>query len=183
MMEILKSLSKTFLVILVSHDRELVEEYSDRIITMKDGGITKDTIIHETDKQTAEPKRSKKKGLLGALSKTFKIKSRTNIFAALAAAAFVGIASLSCSFFTGNNQKIVGVDNKYVSLPFTTLLSADQYDSLSNLGVFLSGGYAASDSRFDFPDNGFTLGGPSGFSLSGIPVSAEIKGDETIIYG
>lgn len=46
-MEILSEISKTKLVILVSHNNELVTKYSDRIILFKDGEIVKDTIINQ----------------------------------------------------------------------------------------------------------------------------------------
>ncbi len=42
-MELLKEASKTRLVIMVTHNRDLAFEYSDRIITMKDGRVENDT--------------------------------------------------------------------------------------------------------------------------------------------
>ena len=42
-MEILKKISETKLVIMVTHNRELAEKYSDRIIEFKDGLVVKDT--------------------------------------------------------------------------------------------------------------------------------------------
>ncbi|MDE7162413.1 MAG: ABC transporter ATP-binding protein, partial [Anaeroplasmataceae bacterium] len=50
-MQILKSLSKHFLVLLVSHDQELVSNYSDRIITLTDGRITQDKILHNNEEK------------------------------------------------------------------------------------------------------------------------------------
>ena len=47
-MKILVNVSSKSLVVMVSHDRELVERYSDKIIEMKDGEITK--VFHQ-DKQ------------------------------------------------------------------------------------------------------------------------------------
>ena len=43
----LKELSKTKLVIIVSHDRDFAERYADRIIEMKDGQIESDVTKHE----------------------------------------------------------------------------------------------------------------------------------------
>ncbi len=48
----LKELSKTKLVIIVSHDRDFAERYGDRIIEMKDGKIESDHTKHE---RMAEP--------------------------------------------------------------------------------------------------------------------------------
>lgn len=43
--DILKKLSEERLIIVVSHDRESAEKYADRIIELKDGEITSDTIL------------------------------------------------------------------------------------------------------------------------------------------
>ena len=48
-METLKNLSKTKLVIIVSHDREFAEIYGDRIIELKDGKIISDTTKKEVE--------------------------------------------------------------------------------------------------------------------------------------
>lgn len=45
----LKELSKTKLVIVVSHDRDFAEKYGDRIIEMKDGRILSDVTKHEVE--------------------------------------------------------------------------------------------------------------------------------------
>ena len=45
----LKELSKTKLVIVVSHDRDFAERYGDRIIEMKDGKIFSDVTKHEVE--------------------------------------------------------------------------------------------------------------------------------------
>ncbi len=46
-MDLLKEISKTRLVIMVTHNEDIATTYSDRIIRMKDGGIVSDEIIHE----------------------------------------------------------------------------------------------------------------------------------------
>ncbi len=48
-METLKKLSKTKLVIIVSHDREFAEIYGDRVIELKDGHIIKDETKTEVE--------------------------------------------------------------------------------------------------------------------------------------
>ena len=48
-METLKKLSKTKLVIIVSHDREFAEIYGDRVIELKDGQIIKDETKTEVE--------------------------------------------------------------------------------------------------------------------------------------
>ncbi len=53
-MDLLKEVSKTRLVIMVTHNEEIASEYSDRIIKMKDGGIVSDEKLHETGQQLDE---------------------------------------------------------------------------------------------------------------------------------
>ncbi|MBO5415534.1 MAG: ABC transporter ATP-binding protein/permease [Clostridia bacterium] len=48
----LKALSKTKLVIVVSHDRDFAEKYGDRIIEMQDGRILTDVTKHEVEAET-----------------------------------------------------------------------------------------------------------------------------------
>lgn len=43
-MDLLRNLSKSRLVLLVSHNKELVDKYADRIIEMKDGVVIKDNV-------------------------------------------------------------------------------------------------------------------------------------------
>lgn len=53
-MEILKEISKTKLVIMVTHNQTLANQYSTRIITMKDGEITGDSDKVETRNESGE---------------------------------------------------------------------------------------------------------------------------------
>ena len=53
-METLKNLSKTKLVIIVSHDREFAEIYGDRIIELKDGHIISDVTKKEIEAQSTQ---------------------------------------------------------------------------------------------------------------------------------
>lgn len=52
--ETLKKLSKTRLVLVVSHDRDFAEAYGDRIIELKDGKIISDVCLAEDNGDTAE---------------------------------------------------------------------------------------------------------------------------------
>ena len=50
-MDILKELSKTKLVIMVTHNPELAEQYSSRIVKFKDGNLINDTKPYNPEKQ------------------------------------------------------------------------------------------------------------------------------------
>ena len=51
-MKILKNISKTKLVIMVTHNPELARKYATRIITLKDGEITSDSNIYDGKRKT-----------------------------------------------------------------------------------------------------------------------------------
>jgi putative ABC transport system permease protein len=53
-MDILKEISKTKLVIMVTHNEDLADKYADRIITFKDGEITSDTKNNEPELKEKE---------------------------------------------------------------------------------------------------------------------------------
>ncbi len=60
-MEILKEISKDKLIIMVTHNPELAEAYSSRIIRILDGKITDDSDPYEATLLPAEPKKKQKK--------------------------------------------------------------------------------------------------------------------------
>ncbi|MDD6879275.1 MAG: ABC transporter ATP-binding protein/permease [bacterium] len=59
-MNLLKKISKDKLVIMVTHNPELAHEYSNRIITLKDGKITSDTNPYDGKKESKKMKKDKK---------------------------------------------------------------------------------------------------------------------------
>lgn len=59
-MDMFKEISKTICVILVSHNLELVNKYSDRVITLKDGKITDDISYNQPISRLRFPKRKKR---------------------------------------------------------------------------------------------------------------------------
>lgn len=89
-MEILKEISKTKLVIMVTHNQVLANEYSTRIITMKDGEITGDSnnpnIVNESSNNKIEGKTSM--GFLTAIKMALK-----NIFTKKGRVAMISVAS------------------------------------------------------------------------------------------
>lgn len=52
-MELLKEISRTKLVIMVTHNQELAEKYSTRIVSVKDGEIVGDTMPYEGEEEIA----------------------------------------------------------------------------------------------------------------------------------
>ena len=61
-MNILKEISKDKLIIMVTHNRDLAEEYSSRIISLLDGEVTDDT-MHYSDEEVEKDLKNEKKEL------------------------------------------------------------------------------------------------------------------------
>ena len=99
-MDVLKSISKKRLVIMVTHNPDLAEEYANRIISIKDGKITKDTNSYDGKIDTANKKLEKrnktKMSFLTALSLSFNNlmtkKGRTILVAFAGSIGIIGIA-------------------------------------------------------------------------------------------
>ena len=68
-MEILKELSKDYLILMVTHNEKLANEYSDRIITMLDGYIINDQIVNNSSCSDQNKKANKKRNPLFELLK------------------------------------------------------------------------------------------------------------------
>ncbi len=134
-MDILKILSKKYLIIVVSHNEELVKEYSNRIIYMEDGRIVDDKIINQDNSEEVTiydiDSKPKKVKLLNSL---FTFKKKTNfIFAFLLM--FVCILNfIFSSLATNNLKKLNYITDNYVRLK--TTISEDEYYELSEKYIF-----------------------------------------------
>ena len=105
-MDLIKEVAKDRLVIMVTHNPELAEQYADRIIRFSDGKITDDTHPHEERPKKDEFKLKKTSmGMLTALRLSFNNlktkKGRTFLTAFASSIGIIGIAvilSLSTGF-------------------------------------------------------------------------------------
>ena len=111
-MEILKNISRDRLIIMVTHNPELAEQYSSRIIRMLDGRITDDTMplsdeevkaAHAADEEAAKPEGKKRKrerkptmsfatSFMLSLKNLFTKKGRTTLTAFAGSIGIIGIA-------------------------------------------------------------------------------------------
>ena len=62
-MELLKQVAKDRLVVMVTHNPELAEEYANRIVRLKDGEITDDTNPYVVEKSKVEKPQHKNMGI------------------------------------------------------------------------------------------------------------------------
>ena len=115
-MEILKKASKNKLVLMVSHNEELVKEYSDRIITLKDGAIIKDESIHEI-KGEGTPivndahRRKKDKWIEQISMQNFKKRIKTNIFSIISLSICL-VASILIGGFARYSNEAISLESK-----------------------------------------------------------------------
>ena len=124
-MESLKKISKTSLVILVTHNNKLARQYSDRILYMHDGKITKDerinTIYNPSDKVAIKKRRSNHAWLNQIVNSNFLKRFKRNIFSVLALT--IGLVSclLIIGFSNGKEQSILKTMEKQFDYGVATI--------------------------------------------------------------
>ena len=116
-MQILKSLSSHMLVILISHDQELVSQYSDRIITLADGEVIKDKELSSpNEKNDYEVKMRKNKfNLASYLKDNFKMRHKTNFIVILFMIALTMLTCMLSANITGYKYKSSSISNNYIT--------------------------------------------------------------------
>ncbi|MBQ7897924.1 MAG: ABC transporter ATP-binding protein/permease [Clostridia bacterium] len=125
-MEILKEISRDRLVIMVTHNPDLAERYSTRIIKMLDGKITGDTMPCERDSESIpmketgakKPSMSLKTSFSLSLKNLFTKKGRTLLTAFAGSIGIIGIALIYA-----------------LSEGFTTYIDEVQEDTLSSYPI------------------------------------------------
>ena len=110
-MESLKKISKTSLVVLVTHNKELAKKYSDRILHMQDGKVIKDEringIYNQKEKVTINKNRPNQAWLNQIVKSNFIKRFKRNIFSI--SALTIGLVSslLIIGFSNGKEQSIL----------------------------------------------------------------------------
>lgn len=115
-MELLKEVAKDRLVVMVTHNPELANEYATRIVRVKDGYIVDDTDPYEIEQKLEEPQHKNmgkaSMSILTALSLSFNNlrtkKGRTFLTAFAGSIGIIGIA-LILSFSNGVNTYITDI--------------------------------------------------------------------------
>ncbi len=120
-MEILKEMSKTCLVIMVTHNAELARQYAERIIEMKDGEIIKDSnplpIKAKSDGQYLEKKKTSMSLLTTFKSSFMNIctkKTRTILTSIASSIGIIGVA-LVLSITNGFSQYVDNLETSVAS--------------------------------------------------------------------
>lgn len=138
-MELLKEIAKDKLVIMVTHNPDLAEKYSTRIVKLLDGQITSDSNPYNANEEKREKIKRKKISMsfLTALSLSFNNlrtkKGRTLLTSFAGSIGIIGIA-LILALSTGMNGYIADVQrDTMASYPIT--ISAETIDISSAMGM------------------------------------------------
>ena len=119
-MDLLKEVAKNRLVVMVTHNPELAEQYANRIVRVKDGHIIDDSIPYEVDIQNLAPPKHENMGkasmsLLTSLSLSFNNlktkKGRTLLTSFAGSIGIIGIA-LILSLSNGVNTYIDNIQKE-----------------------------------------------------------------------
>lgn len=138
-MELLKEIAKDKLVIMVTHNQELAEAYSTRIVRLKDGKIVDDSDPYQAEEGRYAPKKTKKISMsfLTALSLSFNNlrtkKGRTLLTSFAGSIGIIGIA-LILALSTGMNAYIAGVQKDTMS-SYPITIGSQTIDISSMMGV------------------------------------------------
>ncbi len=140
-MELLKEVAKDRLVVMVTHNPELAQEYATRIVTLKDGKITSDSdeFVVDSSEQTLKNNDMGKAHMsyFTALSLSFKNlmtkKGRTLLTAFAGSIGIIGIA-LILSLSTGVDQYITDIQrDTMTSYPITITDEAIDLTSIMDM--------------------------------------------------
>ncbi|MDY3079713.1 MAG: ABC transporter ATP-binding protein/permease [Oscillospiraceae bacterium] len=152
-MEILKEISKDKLIIMVTHNPELAETYASRIIRLKDGLITADSMPYSSEDGVATPPPQRKTvmsyltALSLSLNNLMTKKGRTFLTSFAGSIGIIGIA-LILSISTGVNNYIDKVqEDTLSSYPISIQAeTADMTELMTSLmGVHAQSGENAHD--------------------------------------
>lgn len=140
-MELLKEVAKDRLVVMVTHNPELAEEYATRIVKLKDGKIISDSdefVVNDNTETVSKNMGKSKMSYFTALSLSFKNlmtkKGRTILTAFAGSIGIIGIA-LILSFSNGVNQYIEDIQrDTMTSYPITITQETFDFSSMMEMG-------------------------------------------------
>jgi len=149
-MELLKEVAKDRLVVMVTHNPELAEEYATRIVNLKDGVICSDTNPYMIENEKEEKAKHKNMGktsmsiftsLLLSFNNLKTKKGRTALVSFAGSIGIIGIA-LILSLSNGVNNYIKSIEEETLSeypiqiqstgIDISSMLVSDQDDGKSN---------------------------------------------------
>lgn len=170
-MELLKKISETKLVIMVTHNRELAEKYSTRIVSVKDGEIVGDTMPYdgtgdevkaeksEEFNATAKEKKQKLKKSSMSYSTAIKLsfknlmtkKGRTLMTSIAGSIGIIGVC-LVLAISNGFSNYVNDLQQTVLA-GYPVQIAQETFDTNVLLSMFM-GGTSGSDKKVQYPDDG-----------------------------
>lgn len=141
-MELLKNVAKDRLVVMVTHNPELAEQYSTRIVKLRDGKIIDDSNLYTIDESKLEPAQHKNMGkssmsFLTSLSLSFNNlrtkKARTLLTSFAGSIGIIGIAMI-LALSNGVNTYIVNTQKEAMT-SYPISIEAQTIDLSSVMGI------------------------------------------------
>ena len=159
-MEILKKISEDRLVIMVTHNVELAEVYSDRIVKLLDGKVLEDSRVYKEEAgkvQNSKPKKKVSMSFLTALKSSFKNlaskKARTIITAIAGSIGIIGIALVLALSFGMTSYVNTMQSDTLAGFPLTISKTVNiTNDMFTRPRSELNDATGNSDTSLDFPD-------------------------------
>lgn len=142
-MNLLKEIADDRLVLMVTHNPELAEKYSTRIVDLRDGRVVHDSDPFDPDAEphTAKPSRRTSMSFLTAISLSFNNlmtkKGRTLMTAFAGSIGIIGIA-LILALANGVNNYIRGIEEDTLSV-YPLTIQSQGLDMTAMLGVATEG--------------------------------------------
>lgn len=165
-MDLLKEISRTKLVIMVTHNRELAEQYSTRIVSVKDGEIVGDTMpyngeddipaitdFHASDKEKKKKLKKSSMSYSTAIKLSFKNlmtkKGRTIMTSVAGSIGIIGVC-LVLAISNGFTNYVNDLQ-KTVLAGYPVQIAQETFDTNVLLSMFM-GGTAGNDKKVQYPD-------------------------------
>ena len=153
-MKILKKISKTRLVIIVTHNPDLARTYSTRIIRLKDGQVTSDSHVHNGKMVRADAEENKKKSkkthmsFKTALGLSFNNlltkKARTILVSIAGSIGIIGIA-LIMAVSTGFQNYVDSIE-KDVLVSYPLMITEESFSMTNLMTAGMPGRQSSNDS-------------------------------------
>lgn len=129
-MEILKKYSRKILIIMVSHNKELVRKYSDKIIKLKDGKIVSKEQDEHNETVNAKLKKNKytSNWIAKFILKNLKTNFAKNAFSLVACVIGFTAMFLCSGFLLGSKSSQQEALNKNLSIGYATVSSVENFE-------------------------------------------------------
>lgn len=129
-LEIVKKASLKSIVILVSHNQEIIKKYGDKIITLSDGKIINIEIVRNNKCNKGEIRKYKKRSSIKMflIKNNFKKRKKDYLFIIICLSLSISFFTLCFSFFINKDKGIINQCNRQFDYPSFTITKEEKVD-------------------------------------------------------